>query len=257
MPIIDGPAPAGRASVGVNRAHRQLSHRVRLDWGATGAAAIGEGAGVAVVVDVLSFTTTLTVALERGITVLPYLWNDDRAAAYAGSRSATLAADRRRGLSPAAMATMAGAGRVVVPSPNGSSICFGLAGRACSVVGASLRNRSAVARWLAAQDGTVAVVAAGERWPDGSLRPCAEDLWGAGAVLALLPEAELSPEARLAAAAFRAVEERLHAELRACASGRELVEAGFGDDLDLAAELDVADVVPVLEAGEFVPASHR
>ena len=43
---------------------------------------------------------------------------------------------------------------------------------------------AAVARWLQARGGTVAVVAAGERWPDGSLRPAAEDLWGAGAVLA-------------------------------------------------------------------------
>ncbi|HRD61661.1 MAG TPA: 2-phosphosulfolactate phosphatase, partial [Nocardioides sp.] len=55
-------------------AHRQLDHRVRFDWGPTGAAAIAEGADVAVVVDVLSFTTTLCVAVERGMTVLPYRW---------------------------------------------------------------------------------------------------------------------------------------------------------------------------------------
>jgi 2-phosphosulfolactate phosphatase len=245
----------------VDPAHRQLEHRVRFDWGPTGAAAVAQGADVAVVVDVMSFTTTLSVALDRGMTVLPYRWKDERAEAYAEERDATLAVGRLEGrllpaglgvsLSPAAMARATGVGRVVLPSPNGSSIAFGLVESGCTVVGACLRNRAAVARWLQEHGGTVAVIAAGERWPDESLRPAAEDLWGAGAVLALLPEADLSPEARLAADAFRAVEPRLLAELRDCASGRELIAASFGEDVDVAAELDVSDVVPVLRDGEF------
>ena len=190
----------------MNPHHRQLDHRVRFDWGPTGAAAIAEGADVAVVVDVLSFTTTLCVAVERGMTVLPYRWKDERAAAYAEERAATLAVGRFEArslpggagvsLSPAAMARVSGVSRIVLPSPNGSSISFGLAESGATVVGACLRNRRAVADWVAARGGTVAVVAAGERWPDGSLRPAAEDLWGAGAVLALLPRDDLSPEAR-------------------------------------------------------------
>jgi 2-phosphosulfolactate phosphatase len=244
-------------------AHRQPDHRVRFDWGPTGAAAVGHGADVAVVVDVLSFTTTLCVAVERGITVLPYRWKDDRAAAYAEELDATLAVGRLEArtlvdgggsavsLSPAAMGRVDGVDRVVLPSPNGSSICFGLEEAGASVVGASLRNRTAVAHWLRGQDGTVAVVAAGERWPDGSLRPCAEDLWGAGAVLALLPDDELSPEARLAADAFRAVEATVAEALRDCAGGRELSDAGFAEDVEAAALLDVADVVPVLDDGAF------
>jgi 2-phosphosulfolactate phosphatase len=108
-----------------------------------------------------------------------------------------------------------------------------------------------VAAWLRAQPGPVAVVAAGERWPDDTLRPAVEDLWGAGAVLALLDEGELSPEARLAADAFRAVEPSLPTALRGCASGRELAAAGFAEDVDVAAELDVSSVVPVLSDGAF------
>jgi 2-phosphosulfolactate phosphatase len=251
----------------MNPAHQQLEHRVRFDWGPTGAAAVAggadgaDGADVAVVVDVLSFTTTLCVAVERGITVLPYRWKDDRAAAYAAERGATLAVGRLEArslpagsgvsLSPAAMAQASGVERVVLPSPNGSAISFGLADHGCAVVGACLRNRSAVAGWLRARGGTVAVVAGGERWPDDTLRPCAEDLWGAGAVLALLPDADLSPEARLAADAFRAVEPRLRAALHGCAGGRELADAGFADDVDVAAALDVSDVVPVLAGSEF------
>ena len=252
----------------MNPRHQQLAHRVRFDWGPTGAAAVAEGADVAVVVDILSFTTTLCVAVERGMAVLPYRWKDDRAAAYAEQRSATLAIGRLEArsledaggtavsLSPGAMARAAGVDRVVLPSPNGSSISFGLADRGCTVVGACLRNRAAVARWLQARGGTVVVVAAGERWPDDSLRPAAEDLWGAGAVLALLDDDALSPEARLAADAFRAAEPTLADSLRACASGVELAGAGFAEDVEVAAELDVTDVVPVLHDGEFRPVAH-
>jgi 2-phosphosulfolactate phosphatase len=200
------------------------------------------------------------------MTVLPYRWKDERAASYAVEREATLAVGRLEArslpggpgvsLSSAAMARATGLDRVVLPSPNGSSIAFGLADSGCIVVGACLRNRSAVAHWLQAHGGTVAVVAAGERWPDDSLRPCAEDLWGAGAVLSALADlkpddTDLSPEARVAADAFRAVEPSLTLSLQACASGRELAEAGFGEDVDVAAELDVTDVVPVLDEGEF------
>jgi 2-phosphosulfolactate phosphatase len=52
--------------------------------------------------------------------------------------------------------------------------------------------------------------------------------------------------------AFRAVEPALPDELVACASGQELVEMGFPDDVAVAAELDHADVVPVLRGDAFV-----
>ena len=138
-------------------AHAQASYGVRCDWGPSGAAAIAVGADLAVVVDVLSFTTTLTVALERGITVYPYRWRDDRAQAYADERDAVLAIGRFEqddakvgvSLSPAAMSTVRGVERIVLPSPNGSTIAFALAHSGTTVVGACLRNARAVAAWLA------------------------------------------------------------------------------------------------------------
>jgi len=145
-----------------------------------------------------------------------------------------------------------------MPSPNGSSISFGLADQGCVVVGACLRNRAAVARWLQARGGTVAVVAAGERWPDDSLRPAVEDLWGAGAVLSALAAGGrpgFSPEARAARATYEAIGTDLAAALHDCAGGQELDALGFGADVDVAAEVGASSVVPVLRDGVFVDAA--
>ncbi len=239
---------------------------MRLEWGPTGAAAVADGCDVAVVVDVLSFTTTVSIALDRGMTVFPYRWRDSGAQAYAAERDAVLAVGRleaRHGqagvsLSPASMAAVEGVERIVLPSPNGSTIASALSGLGCEVVGASLRNAAAVANWLAPQvesGARVAVVAAGERWPDGSLRPAVEDLWGAGAVLSHLSRfvdmSALSPEARSAVETHAAVQPRLADELIACASGAELVDRGFVSDVRIAAEADVSRVVPLLDGDAF------
>ena len=87
-----------------------------------------------------------------------------------------------------------------------------------------------------------------------------EDLWGAGAVLsalAALGRADFSPEAQAARAAYDGLEGDVAAALHACASGRELDAIGFGDDVDVAAEVDASTVVPVLRDGAFVDAASH
>lgn len=248
-------------------AYRQSRAAVRFDWGLPGARAVGHRAGVIVVVDVLSFTTAVTVAVDAGIAVYPYRFRDASAAAFAASHGAVLAVGRREAgatgvsLSPVSIRRAAGssvlgrAGKLVLPSPNGSAICRALAGSG-TVVAASLRNAPAVARWARQTAGgaPIAVVAAGERWPGDLLRPAVEDLWGAGAVIAALADAGmtgLSPEAATAAAAFRAVLPGLRTALAECASGRELAEDGFGAEIPVAAEYGASAVVPVLVEGTF------
>ncbi|HKX65912.1 MAG TPA: 2-phosphosulfolactate phosphatase [Intrasporangium sp.] len=263
---------------------------IRVEWGPVGAESLvsyaaERGPVVAVVVDVLSFTTAVSVAVDGGMTVWPYRWQDDSVAEFARGHDAVLALGRRAAaaqggmsLSPRSIRESGGSvQRLVLPSPNGSTISA-LLDRAGAVVAAgSLRNRTAVAGWvikrldaLAAAAGregplgdpAVVIVPAGERWPDGTLRPAVEDLWGAGAVVdAIVSRLEhragpmlLSAEAAVALAAWSWVADRVGPSLEACASGRELIDGGFGDDVRIAAEVDESDHVPVLVAGAFVNA---
>jgi len=142
----------------------------------------------------------------------------------------------------------------VLPSPNGSAIAAAAAG---VVVGACLRNAASAANWaLRSGYGTgkrpIAVIAAGERWPDGSLRPALEDGLGAGAVLYHLRLAgcELSAEAEAMATTYEACED-IGAAVRASASALELTAVGFSSDVDAAVDCDVDAHVPVLTAGFF------
>jgi 2-phosphosulfolactate phosphatase len=228
---------------------------VRCDWGLAGVQRIAPS-GVLVVVDVLSFTTSIDVALGRGASILPYRWNDDSASAYAREQSAELASHRncesgRYSLAPSSLTTAPRGLRLVLPSPNGSSLAFEAMTTGAVILAGCLRNASAVAAWAQQSGKPITIVPAGERWPDGSLRPAIEDLIGAGAIIKKLP-GRLSPEARVAVAAFESTGIGLRNQLLQCASGRELAERGFAADIELAAELDVSQTVPLLANEAFV-----
>lgn len=231
---------------------------VRFGWGGHGLLDVGHGAGAVVVVDVLSFSTTVGVATGRGAEVWPVRSDQTHAEATAARLGAQLARRRREvtpehpySLSPVSVLAIEPATRLVLGSPNGARLCQAARTLDATVVVGSLRNPTAVAAAAAAATATggepVAVIAAGERWPDGSLRPAFEDLVGAGAIVERLVSMhgfEPTADARAAAGAFAAAD--LPADLAACASGRELTAAGFGDDVTIAGELDVADVAPVM-----------
>lgn len=246
----------------------QRAQGVRFEWGLSGADAIVDGSDITVIVDVLSFTTTLTVAMDAGIDVIPSRWRDDRASQLAEEFDAVLAVGRSVGspgrisLCPDSIRNSPPPARLVLPSPNGSTIAHELASRADLCVGASLRNAAAVAKWIRAENPTavIAVIASGERWPDASLRPAVEDLWGAGAVIAELLDSgavDASAEAVAAAAAWRAVNQDVASELRRCASGQELIAMGHPEDVVIAAETGSSDCVPIVRDGMFVDATRR
>jgi 2-phosphosulfolactate phosphatase len=232
----------------------QAAFSIRCDWGLEAIRHIARGQ-VAIIVDILSFTTCVDVALSRRVTVLPYAWKDDKAKAYAAERDAVLAGARELdgsySLSPSSLLKAPPGLRLVLPSPNGSAIAQAARSGAVRVVAGSLRNAAAVAAWAQGCGTEIAVIPAGEQWPDGSLRPAVEDLIGAGAIVSRL-SGHRSPEAHAAAAAFESVADRLGEQLSACSSGRELIDRGFRRDVELACALDVSRTVPVLKGEAFV-----
>jgi len=272
---------------------------VSLEWGLAGALAAPEESIGFVVVDVLSFTTAVTVAVSRGTEVVPCP-DDQTARRVAVEIPGTAVAVRRSSvdpahpwsLSPADLDRAPAAGRLALASPNGATVAAALAADGKLVVACSLRNVTAVANWLLG-DGLsrcrqagqaeweltgsdapgprsatesaarrahsmppraprhLVVVAAGERWPDGSLRPALEDSICAGRLLQILRDgslaARLSPAAVLAA---RSVAGLSRAEtagfVRGSVSAAELRIAGYEEDVEMAVGTDADSVVPVL-----------
>jgi 2-phosphosulfolactate phosphatase len=233
----------------------QAPFDIRCEWGLQGVKQIAPSE-VIIIVDVLSFTTSVDVAVSRGATIFPYRWKDETATAYAKEREAEVASSRSRfegrfTLAPSSLVEVPHGLRLVLPSPNGSTLAFEAISTGSIVAAGCLRNAKAIAQWARTVGQQITVVPAGERWPDGSLRPAIEDLIGAGAILAQL-SGRRSPEADLAVAAFEKIVDRLLEHLLLSSSGRELVERGFVRDVELSAELDKSDSIPVLQGEAFV-----
>ena len=153
----------------------------------------------------LSFSTSVDIALGRGVVVFPYRWHNGTEFEFAESVDAEVADRTGEGFSlrPSSLEQAPAGLRLVLPSPNGSALTFGAseAGASRTMVGC-LRDARAVAAALD-DAGSVTVIAAGERWngTTGPLRPAIEDLLGAGAIIEALGRRSVSPEARIAAAA--------------------------------------------------------
>jgi 2-phosphosulfolactate phosphatase len=232
------------------------------EWGLAGIEALHARVGVLVIVDVLSFSTAVDVAVSRGAIVYPFAFDDERGAQAAALRVGAVLAKPRRGAaagaftpSPASLTGIPSGTKLMLPSPNGSRLAFA-ASRTPSrvpVLAGCLRNAAAVARHARALAGdrAVGVIPAGERWLDGTLRPAIEDLLGAGAILDRL-DLSCSPEAQVARDAYRAVGDEAAGLIRLSVSGRELVDAGFPGDVDLAVEQDVSATVPILTGGDLM-----
>ena len=228
----------------------------RSEWGAMAVAGLAP-ADVTIVVDVLSFTTCVDVAVSRGVAILPHAftaWDDPAPAAFAEAQGAELAGKRRHArysLAPSSYLDAPPGLRCVLRSPNGAGLSLAAAQAGGTLLTGCLRNARAVANAALGIGQTFNVIPAGERWRGGTMRPSLEDAIGAGAVLRWLPGSR-SPEAEWMIAVFDRFKGELPDTLDRCGSGRELAERGHKDDVVIAAALDVSDCVPKFDGVAFV-----
>ena len=235
-----------------------MKRKVTVAWGLNGLTQVSSSCSTCIIVDVLSFSTAVTAGCAQGAQVFPYVWKDERAHAFARSVGAELAVhrqDRKSGkevevpsLSPVSLVKLKAGDKLVLPSPNGSTLSVHSEAK-CTLAGC-LRNASAVAKYVSELGEDVAVVAAGERWPDGSLRVALEDFVGSGAIVSAL-NLTADVEAMAAQAIFDSIASDVLSVIRATQSGRELIRRGYDDDVVFAAQLNSCESVPLLDGESF------
>ncbi len=234
----------------------QTGFSIRLEWGAAAIRHLAPHADCVIVVDTMSFSTCVSLAVERGTIVYPFPTGGHTAQAYGALHHAEVASRERQAaqgwsLSPQSMRGAYEGLRLVLPSPNGSACAFqaGMLGNA--VYCASFRNLHATAA-ACRHHASVLVVPCGERWPDADgLRLGVEDYIAAGGIVSALGRMDMSPEARAAAMAYEGMGESRLETLKACSSANELTERGFGGDVALCLEADASPVACHLQAGHF------
>ncbi|MGV3489165.1 MAG: 2-phosphosulfolactate phosphatase [Tuberibacillus sp.] len=245
----------------------QSPYECRLEWGRRGAREAAERGDIVIVVDVLSFSSTVVSALNCGAIIYPYppnLNGKDFAKEIGAEYILGRAEASKKGLptlSPVTFSQNHANKRYVLTSLNGA-FCTWIASKVPALLIGSLLNASAVARianQVSAKTKTpITVIPCGEQWNnimenEDALRPSVEDYLGAGAILSYL-QGEKSPEAEVCMNAFLHSKDNWNHLIWECGSGRELREKGFEEDVRHCSRLNVYDTVPLLKSNHFVDA---
>lgn len=240
--------------------HKQSRFRFRFDWGMNGVLNLAPVSDVVIIVDVLSFSTAVDIALSRGAIVYPCENRDEKAAELARLKGAFLAVPRKDmtsdspySLSPESLTRLPNGSSLVLPSLNGATLTLEAVKHCKNVITGCLRNASSIAHKAESIGPVVSVIAAGERWNDenNSLRPALEDIFGAGAILTEFGERSLSPESTGAVGLYEKLKFDPEMYLLDSVSGRELVKTGFRSDVEIASQLNVSKCVPVFTDNYF------
>ncbi|HWR20516.1 MAG TPA: 2-phosphosulfolactate phosphatase [Verrucomicrobiae bacterium] len=214
------------------------------------------------VIDVIRATTTITMALHQGCAgVIPVRTLSeartvarrlDKGALLAGERGAERAAGFDLGNSPAEYGRERVKGKtVVLTTTNGTRTFHAVAG-AQVIIACSFLNVSAAAHWLIATGFDILIVCAGRQG-----RFCLEDCVGSGMLIDRVlnisdDSIECSDAAGAAHTLFTAYRDDPLRMLRGCEWGREIIHKGFGSDLEICAQVDLTDIVPVMRKGCLV-----
>ncbi|MEH7107483.1 2-phosphosulfolactate phosphatase, partial [Bacillus sp. JJ1764] len=237
----------------------------RVEWGMRGAREAAERGDIIIIVDVLSFSSTVISALSNGAIIYPYPPNLD-GKTYAEKVGAEYILGRAEAdkigkptLSPVSFTQEHSNKKYVLSSLNGA-FCTWIASKVPALLIGSLLNASSVSsianQLRVKSNSNITVVPCGEQWNnvknyDNSLRPSIEDYLGAGVILSYL-DGDKSPEAEVCIGAFQHAKEKINELIWECGSGRELRQKGFEDDVKYCSHLNVFDTVPILYNDHFV-----
>lgn len=245
----------------------QSPYACRVEWGKRGAREASERGDITIIVDVLSFSSTVVSALHKGAIIFPYP-PDLNGKDYADRVGAELILGRAEAarlgkptLSPVTFRSVHSNKKYVLCSINGA-FCTWIASKVPALLIGSLLNASSVAT-VANQlkkktKANITVIPCGEQWNDiegneDRLRPSIEDYLGAGDILSEL-EGDKSPEAEVCIGAFRSVERKINELIWESGSGRELRQRGFENDVKHCSRLNVYHTVPILNKNHFIDA---
>ncbi|MFD1735464.1 2-phosphosulfolactate phosphatase [Bacillus salitolerans] len=243
----------------------QTPYSCRVEWGRRGAREAAERGDIVIIVDVLSFSSTVISALEMGAVIFPYpphLDGEEYANIVKAEYILGRAEASKRGkatLSPVSFSHEHANKKFVLSSMNGS-FCTWIAKKTQAVLVGGILNAEAVAsvanQISKQRKASITIIPCGEQWNEtreyeDTLRPAVEDYLGAGAILSYLG-GDKSPEAKICMAGFLSVREKIEDVIWECGSGRELRERGFDADVKHCIRLNTYKTVPMLQDGYFV-----
>lgn len=237
----------------------QSPFQCRVDWGPKGTVEAASRNDIIIIVDILSFSSTVTTALHQGAIIYPFSMEGD-INAFGLSVGAEVLFGRIEGkrlnrpsLSPTSFKDYYTDKKFVLSSANGAT-CTKISGKVPAILIGCFLNISAVAsvanKIQKTTNANITVIACGERWSNAKenedkLRPCIEDYLGAGAILNLL-EGTKSPESKVCIKTFKSSEKELEELILESGSGRELIGKGFSEDIKHSLRLDIFQEVPFL-----------
>ena len=228
----------------------QAEYTIRCGWGQQGLKRLAPISDVVIIVDVFSFSTSVDVATARGAFIIPHV-KPGEYHKFGKRIGAIVANERGQGgytSSPVSFNSIPAKTRLVLPTSNGATLSC-LAGNTIILAGC-LRNARAVAKKAMELGKTIAVIPAGARWPDRSIRFAIEDFIGAGAILSYL-KGSVSPEAQNAIAAYNNIKHNVCEFIKKCSSGKKLIKNGFPKDIKCACQVNVSTTVPRLIDGVY------
>jgi len=218
---------------------------------------------LAVVVDILRASSTITTALANGArSVIPVLTPEDAFKAYeqeiettndegvllCGERHGKAVKGFHLGNSPTEYLPETVSGKRLIFTTTNGTRALNACSDADELLVGSFLNSGILCKYLAQAKRDIIIVCSGKQ---GNV--CIEDLVFAGlCATRLKPHTTLTDATMIASLLYEHYRGNTPEMLRSCEHGRFLASIGLATDLDCCAQLDVVDTIPVSRGGKIV-----